>query len=71
MCFQDCACPIIEELPDGFGKDQFGQMYRRFKWDGPNYGFRTPVTHNDRMRIGCKHDFYRIDPEKPNVAIRR
>ena len=41
----------FEELPNGFAKGSDGNMYRRFKWDGPNYDYRTPVGHDARMPI--------------------
>ncbi len=59
----------IEELPDGYAKGDDGTLFRRFKQCGPNYSHRTPVTHDDRMRIGCKYDLYPIDPKNPDKPL--
>ncbi len=57
----------IEYLPDGFARTPDGRLWRRHKWDGPNFGYRTPVSHEETTRMGCKHDFYLVDVDTKKI----
>lgn len=48
---------IVELLPKGQAKMSDGSIWQRKKWDGPNYGYRTPIDYHD-TRDGFRHDLY-------------